>query len=149
MNISTWNRGPLCVCGSIYLLLVEFLFDFLFVAGIVDYRSGQLHLNVSQPGTQAAHFLFQLLNSHEGLPQLLHPDRRYIRFEQTFSRGETLLDPTHHLGTNLNLKTSQTFQTFATTINVAPKTSLTFNHITVLATINHPIIQLFNITSMR
>lgn len=80
------------MCGSIYLLLVEFLFDLLFVTGIVDYRPGQLHLNVSQPGTQAAHFLFQLLNSHKGLPQFLHPDRRYIRFEQTFSRGKPQLE---------------------------------------------------------
>lgn len=66
------------VCGSIYLLLVEFLLDFLFITGVVDYRSGQLHLYVRQPGTEAAHFLFQLLNSHEGLPQLLHPDRRVM-----------------------------------------------------------------------
>lgn len=87
---------------SVHLLLVEFLLNFLFVTGIVDDRSGQLHLDVSQPGTQAAHFLFQLLNSYEGLPQLLHPDRRQIRSEQTFSRGKTLLHPTHHLGTQLD-----------------------------------------------
>lgn len=64
------------MCGSIYLLLAEFLLDFLLLTGVVDYRSGQLHLYVRQPGTQAAHLLFQLLNSHEGLPQLLHPDGR-------------------------------------------------------------------------
>lgn len=66
------------MCGSIYLLLVEFLLDFLLLTGVVDYRSGQLHLYVRQPGTQAAHLFFQLLNSHEGLPQLLHPDGRFM-----------------------------------------------------------------------
>lgn len=57
----------------IYLLLLELLLYFFRVAGIIDDGLGQLWLNVSQPGPQAAHVLIQLLDRHQSLLQLLDP----------------------------------------------------------------------------
>ena len=42
-------------CGSTCLLLVEFPLNLLVVTGVVDNGPGQLCLDVSQPGAQAAH----------------------------------------------------------------------------------------------
>lgn len=64
------------VCGPTCLLLVEFPLNLLVITGVVHDGSGQLGLNVSQPGTQAAHVFIQLLHRHQGLPQLLHPGRK-------------------------------------------------------------------------
>lgn len=64
-----------------YLLLSELLLYFIWVTGIIDYRLGQLRLDVSQPRPQAAHVLIQLLYGDQGLLQLLNP----------VGRGETSL----------------------------------------------------------
>lgn len=45
----------LFVCGPTCLLLVELPLNLLVITGVVDNGPGQLCLDVSQPGTQAAH----------------------------------------------------------------------------------------------
>lgn len=43
------------MCDPTCLLLVEFPLNLLVITGVVHDGPGQLGLNVSQPGTQAAH----------------------------------------------------------------------------------------------
>lgn len=89
-------------CFRFYLLLLELLLYFFRVAGIVDYGLGQLWLNVSQPGPQAAHVLVQLLDRHQSLLQLLDPVGR--KRTSTSEKGP-LVFPSEQQGA-LGLKTN-------------------------------------------